>query len=280
MFFKMLKKDLKDNIGLNIVVFIFITVAAALVFLGSVQLYSGFCGKSYNEDVCKNPAAEFIFRTGVDNHEEKTAYSEDVIKNSVSFVNEVLAEEGKPPIDGFEYKKHLMLDGWTIVFENYEEKSGYDWYLTPLPQNANLIYDIDNKPFYVENGKIAVPRKLADRAGAKIGDKVKFTAEDGYIFEFEISHLTKDPVSDTLYWYRFVISDADFEYLMKHSCNLYTSFSFFSPDDTDTYYMLLSYFLNYDVKVKARPLDDRYTDSSTFNYIITVFIMLISIFMM
>lgn len=279
MFFKMLKKDLKDNIGLNIVVFIFITVAAALVFLGSVQLYSGFWGKTYNEDVCKNPAAEFIFRTGVDNHKEKTAYAEDVIKNSVSFVNEMLAEEGKPSIDGFEYEKHLMLDGWTIDFENHEEKSGYDWYLTTLPQNANLIYDIDNKTFYVENGKIAVPRKLADIAGAKIGDKVKFTAEDGYIFEFEISHLTKDPVSDILYWYRFVISDADFEYLMKHSCRLYTSFSFFSPEDTNTYYMLLSYFLNYDMKIKAHPLDDRYTDSSTFNYIITVFIMLISFFM-
>lgn len=279
MFFKMLKKDLKDNVGLNIVVFIFITVASALVFLGSVQLYSGFWGKTYNEDVCKNPAAEFIFRTGVDNHKEKTAYAEDVIKNSVSFVNEMLAEEGKPSIDGFEYEKHLMLDGWTIDFENHEEKSGYDWYLTTLPQNANLIYDIDNKPFYVENGKIAVPRKLADRAGAKIGDKVKFTAEDGYIFEFEISHLTKDPVSDILYWYRFVISDADFEYLMKHSYKLYTSFSFFSPEDTNTYYMLLSYFLNYDMKIKARPLDDRYTDSSTFNYIITVFIMLISFFM-
>lgn len=280
MFFKMLKKDLKDNIGLNIVIFIFITAAAALVFLGSVQLYSGFIGENYNKEVCKTPFIEITFMTGVENNTEKTAHSEEIIKNSADCANNELTAEGMPPFDEIKYEKNLMLGAGSIDFNDYDEVSGYDWYLTPLPLNANLIYDIEDKPFYVENGKIAVPRKIADAAGAGIGDKLKFTAQDGYIFEFEISHLTKDPTSDILYRYRFVISDADFEFLMKHSYEIFTAFSFFSPADISMYDTLVPYLLiGDDTLLSAVPIDYGYTDSSTFNYIITVFIMLISIFL-
>ena len=38
MFFKMLKSDLKRKKGLNVILFIFITVASVLVFAGAVEI--------------------------------------------------------------------------------------------------------------------------------------------------------------------------------------------------------------------------------------------------
>ena len=53
MFFRMLKNDLKAKKGLNLIVFIFMIAAAALVFVGTVQLYAVITGSSYTDRMCK-----------------------------------------------------------------------------------------------------------------------------------------------------------------------------------------------------------------------------------
>ena len=52
MFWKMLKSDLKQKKGLSIVLFLFITVASVLVFVGGVQIYQFFTGSERNDTAC------------------------------------------------------------------------------------------------------------------------------------------------------------------------------------------------------------------------------------
>ena len=54
MFWKMLKSDLKQKKGLSIVLFLFITVASVLVFVGGVQIYQFFTGSERNDTACKS----------------------------------------------------------------------------------------------------------------------------------------------------------------------------------------------------------------------------------
>ena len=53
MFFKMLKNDLRQKKALNFVLFLFITIAAMLVFVSSVQLHEYITGNERNRDACK-----------------------------------------------------------------------------------------------------------------------------------------------------------------------------------------------------------------------------------
>ena len=60
MFFKMLKKDLKCKKGLNVILFIFITVASVLVFAGSVEIFSYLTGEKRMAEMCNTCSLEMI----------------------------------------------------------------------------------------------------------------------------------------------------------------------------------------------------------------------------
>ena len=53
MFRKMLKNDLRQKRGLSIVLFLFITAASVLVFVGGVQIYQFFTSTERNKTACK-----------------------------------------------------------------------------------------------------------------------------------------------------------------------------------------------------------------------------------
>ena len=59
MYFRMLKKDLKDKVALNIVLFIFMIIAAALLVTSAGFIYTFFIGTNETYDKCKT--SDFIF---------------------------------------------------------------------------------------------------------------------------------------------------------------------------------------------------------------------------
>ena len=60
MFFKMLKSDLKRKKGLNVILFIFITIASVLVFVGAVEIFSTLTADSITDEYCKASDATAI----------------------------------------------------------------------------------------------------------------------------------------------------------------------------------------------------------------------------
>lgn len=202
MFFKMLKNDLKYKKGLNIIIFIFIVIASVLVFVGSVQIYSTLSKDRTTEEVCRpsNVIMGVIkqYSTEIDGYKK----IEPVLDKS-SWVASW-------------HKTRMNRVGYTSMdFPGYDENEGNlqnrVQFLTTIPLEGDYVYGLDDQPFYVENGHVAVSVTVRDKTGVKVGDKVKLTTVTGNVYELEISNFFKD--NSMSYMERYIVSDADYEVL-------------------------------------------------------------------
>lgn len=199
MFFKMLKNDMKQKKGLNIILFIFISVASLLVFTGAVQIYSSVTQNELKEKMCL-PSDMLLFLM------QKNDPEKDEIGDY---------------LDGHEnvtywYTTHMSRAKKNIDFPDFDEKDpkrlyNHRHYLTTLPREKDLAYDLNDEPFYVPNGCIAVPERICRITGTKVGDIIKYTTPAGNVYELEVSCIYKD--NSVVFLDRFIVSDADYEIL-------------------------------------------------------------------
>ena len=75
MFFHMLKNDLRNNKGLDLILFVFMTAACVLVFAGAAQVYSSVTGTDRTNERCKVADGAVIFTNG----EQERTYMRDKI---------------------------------------------------------------------------------------------------------------------------------------------------------------------------------------------------------
>lgn len=205
MFFKMLKNDMKQKKGLNIILFIFIIIASLLVFTGSVQIYSNVSQEKLKEKMCA-PSDMFLFLV------ERDDPDKDVIGSYLDSHENVSRW----------YIAHMSRSRSNLDFPDFDEndpKSLYSHkhYLTTLPLEKDLVYDMDNKPFYVPNGCIAIPERIRRVTGTDIGDTIRYTTPAGTVYELTVSCVYKD--NSVLYADRFIVSDADYEVLTADDAN-------------------------------------------------------------
>ncbi|MCR5249931.1 MAG: ABC transporter permease [Lachnospiraceae bacterium] len=208
MFFRMIKKDLKESKGLNVILFLFMIIVSSLAAISGFLIYVDFRGTKLTEERV-NPH-DYVCAYIERNRElELTAY-EDAVKQ-------------KYPDAKFGHIEGIRLDITNLSYEGMEED--YDrlrnslstavLFLSPQTFDMDLMYTEDNQPFYVENGNIAITGRYAALSGLKIGDKLRLTTQMGNIYELNISHITRDPSMD--YIYRFIVSEPDYEVLSKES---------------------------------------------------------------
>ena len=199
----MLKSELRHKKSLNFVLFVFISIASLLVFVSSVQIYASLIGKSKNNEYCNASDIEIICQV-----------AENDIKTEAENMKAAISAEDC--ITDCQLSYMVMADNNQVEFTDREQKSLLDVtdsyaYICPQPRVKDLVYDTGDKPFYVENGTIAVNVRLKSMTGLKIGDRIRFTSDSGNIYEFTVSHFFKEPISD--YFCRFIISDGDYEQL-------------------------------------------------------------------
>lgn len=202
MFFTMLKNDLKQNKGLNLILFLFMTAAAALVFISSVQLYSELTGRKRTNDICRLPDTLLLSDSGAGGRAEKDRQ-----------IRQLLNEESN--VRGYAVSEVIRLRWQLIDFADFSAEDCDNFYysthlLSKMPRDADLVYDINDKPFYVESGTIALPLALRDMTGAKTGDTLRLTTEKGSVYEFRIARFYKENFDQKL---RYLVSDADYELL-------------------------------------------------------------------
>ena len=262
MFFRMLKNDLKTKKGLNLILFIFMIAASALVFVGTVQLYSVITGSSYTDRMCK--ACNSYFYTQKKNEEK---------------AREVL--DGHPLVKDYTISYGSSVNAALIDFDNYEELED-DYFFSRMhvivkqPRESDLVYDINDKPFYVEDGTIVLPRKIAEHAGASIGDKVRITTHYGNTYEFTIANFYKEVTYARM---RYIISDADYEVLSKELLNQVICME---VNTVDAEYATLEA-IQYDLMEEGVPASwvsrNGLSDDEMMIYILAAFILVCSLFM-
>lgn len=199
---RILKKDLKKRKAINIILFLFITIAT--VFLAS----------SVSNILVVTPAVDYYM---------EYASVPDVYFNIVDTEEEKKVDRwldsGKAKIDT--YGKSTMLTmGDKDVSRVAGGKSrqfktgGTDIYLGAVEKEYCKVFDLDGKPFALARGEIALTKAAMDRNKLQIGDTLILRGGE-LEKKFTIKEATKDAAfgSDMVGMTRLIINQADLDQL-------------------------------------------------------------------
>lgn len=269
MYFKMLKHDLKRKKGLNIILFLFMTFASLLVFVGAVQIISNLTHRKTAETFCRT--SDVLLMPGQSDltfGQQEQALSRLLAPNEnvVDWSTEKMLRIGSAAMD---YPDH-----------DEEERPVYNYkyqFLCAMPREHDLVYDLADQPFYVPNGSIAVPIDVCNVTGVGIGDTIRYTSPYGNTYELTVSTVFKD--NSLPFVMRFIVSDADYEVLAADAVRSPAMFCIrmrnSTNDDIDSLMRCI------EDEVSAYVLADAYSvsDDDVMRKIISVFIVIISIFL-
>lgn len=274
MFWKMLKSELKHNKGLNAVLLIFMITASVLVFAGAVQIHSYFTGYERTVKQC----ASSDFKMIIDSRRSRIGSRRDAA-NEVFGQSEYIRSFSRLEMTEF-YNTQIDFDG--IDEQKTPAFSDKSHYLTTMPKESDLVFDLDDQPFTVPDGCAALPVALKSITGAKVGDTFRITTEMGYIYELTVCGFFKDQLD---YRMRYIVSDADYAVISAECYTVTDLYSLFlNPDAPGVYdYTAVSEKLETALKEKDVSPRSAYfgnmTDESVMTMIVSVFVLLISIFM-
>lgn len=201
MFFRMLRHDLREKKGLNVILFLFMIAASVLVFISAAQIYSSFTGYARTREACKIADGALIANNGAGNRQSQRETVTGYLDSYENVADYVLQERVSLKAAGMDFAHFEESESESFLKKTY--------YLMPQPKDVNLAYDTSDQPFYLKNGQIAVPQNIQILTGAKTGERLRITTDLGNIFEFEIAVFYKR----TDNWNRFLITQADFEAL-------------------------------------------------------------------
>ena len=270
MFFKMLKKDLKKKKGLNVILFIFMTVASILVVASAIQVYAHLAGKGRTFELCNSSDLVLVNQSSVRDREKDE-------KKILEWLN------SKSEVEKISTGEMISFVSTNIDFEHYEEDLNASFFelshfVTKQSFEQNLTYDLEDNPFYVENGCIAIPQNIKDMTGVSIGDKVRLTTQMGYTYEFTVSQFFKDPMP--LAYQRYLLSDADYEVISKQSPIKSDTFELKLTEGTEPFLLLYDYAKQNMGILNTFAVQENQSDESyIIMYVVSVFMVMLSIFM-
>ena len=199
MYLRMLKKDLKDKIGLNIVLCIFMILAAILIVMSAGFIYTFIAGIDDTYEKCNTSDIMFLVDKSISDEEGQRKVIEDLLMDygnmaEISISERIVLSTSRLEFEGIDRR------GVTNLYEN-------TFMISPVSRNQNIPYDQNNKTFVLSDGCVALSEVMANNAGAKIGDKFRLTTDMGNIYEFTVSHIFKDP--STALMFKVLFSDGD-----------------------------------------------------------------------
>ena len=106
----------------------------------------------------------------------------------------------------------LRIGSSAMDYPDHDEKENpvytYKYqFLSAMPKEHDLVYDLADQPFYVPNGSIAIPVSVSNLTGTGIGDTIRYTSPYGNTDELTVSTIFKDNALPLTI--RFIVSDAD-----------------------------------------------------------------------
>ena len=281
MFFRMLKKDLKDSKGLNVILLLFMIIVSTLASAGGLLQLENTRGIAVS---CKRTNASDVSIVYAPEADEVDTGPTHLI----TVIHEML------PDAKVSWQTIIPISASNFDFTGKDD-AGFrgmttNYYLSTQPMEMDLVYDEKNRPFYVENGHIAVTRQFARSTGIKVGDDFFITTQMGQTYRFEVSAIAKDPTKE---WEtRFILSDADFAAIRSECpyCRqwVYVQDSSLHADSiTDSRASFYAFFreLSKDISVKQQlrtlsPNCHMFSNTSMISMIVFIFVMVAALFML
>lgn len=269
MYFKMLKHDLKRKKGLNIILFLFMTFASLLVFVGAVQIVSNLTHRKTAETLCRT--SDVLLVPG---QSELTLEAQEQALDRLLKPNENVVD--------WSTEKMLRIGSGAMDYPDHDEEEhpvyNYKYQiLCAMPKEHDLVYDLADQPFYVPNGSIAIPVNVSNLTGTGIGDTIRYTSPYGNTYELTVSNIFKD--NSLPFTIRFIVSDADYEVLAADAVR--SSEMFCIRMQNSSYDEIDGLIRSIEDEVNAYVLADAYSvsDDDVMIKIISVFIIIISVFL-
>ncbi len=271
MFFKMLKSDLKRKKGLNVILFIFICAASILVFSGSVQIFSNFTREATAKRLCKSSDTQFWLLSERFTEEDLSSRISEALKKEPDVTDWSTTKIAKISETAIEYPHNDLHENRYMFMLKFQG-------LTTMPREHDLVYDLNDRPFCVPNGCIAIPIEVQSTLGVKVGDKVKYTKPTGEVYELEICSIFKDNMDSNVV--RYIVSDADYEVLTENHINSYIVYNIQMKDaNEESIADLKERLYKQDVPVLSIVSSSSMNDDVIFMEIISVFVIIVSVFL-
>ena len=219
MFLRILLNDLKRKKTMNIVVFLFITMATMFLASSCSNLVSVTGALDYFMEISKVPD---YFAVVI---EEENAHEIDDYLEGCDLLTE--------------YEKiqsiNIMRDDFYIIEENGNLKDyniGNTIVVQPSYDSFMKVFDEDGELLQLETGEIALPNAEVEDRDLKIGDRLQITIGE-VTQEFTLAIIMKDVTfgSKMIGFKRAVISDVDYEKFQQQENMVYTNLYCVNSED-------------------------------------------------
>lgn len=225
MFFRILKNELKRKRTMNIVLFLFITMATMFLASSVSNLLTVTGAVDYFIEISNVPDC-FAIALGEAETDSIEAYLQD---------SELVTDY--EVIDAFNITNERI----TIVESASGEKAKYERTNTlcvhPVTDNFLKVFDQEGEPIQLKEGEIAFTRLEAEENNLQVGDKVKIQIGE-VTQEFTIAVITKDVVFGTamMGFKRIMVTQEDFLRFANQENLIYTRIYSVNYTDKDTFY--------------------------------------------
>ncbi len=202
-YLRMLKKDLTDKVGLNIILCIFMILSATLLVMSAGFVYTFLAGINDTYEKCNTSDIIFVVDRSVSSDEEQKEVIGEFLSrypdmNDISISEKILARTNR------------------LEFTNVDRRTVSNLYernflISTVGTEQNLAYDLNDHLFTLENGCVAISQVMSNDAHTGIGDTLTITTDMGNIYRFTVSVIYKDPSTSMMN--KILFSDEDYKTL-------------------------------------------------------------------
>ena len=191
--------------GLNIILCIFMIIAATLLVMSVGFMYTLGAGIDITYEKCNSSDVLFTVSKSISDEEGQRKVLDELLRSD-------------PLIGDIDVSERVIVNTSRFEFEGVDRRAVSNLYenqviISPVSHRQNIPYDINDSLLTLADGCVAIPQHIANNAGSKPGDSLRLTTDMGNIYEFTISHIYKDPSSFSIY--KILFSDNDYEKLME-----------------------------------------------------------------
>ncbi len=215
MYLRMLKRDLSDKVGLNVILFIFMIIAATLIVISSGFIYTFISGIDRSYEKCHTSDFILLIDKSMTDYEGQKKAITDFLRKDPN-VDEIIITE-RP----FIRTSHLEFEGVNkkSVTGLYESEC---MLLPVVKEGQNIPCDLNDESFALKDGCVALPQYIAAHAKAKVGDKFSITTDMGNTYEFRVQFIFKDPATAMIN--KILLSDSDYKAIESEFPSLVSSY--------------------------------------------------------
>ena len=204
MLYRILKKDLLRRKGVNVILFLFITIATIFLASSVNNILVVSSAISYYMEFSGVPDVNFILKG--DTEKEKT---------------EEWLDDGAKDVKEYGDSSMIALNDQNMkIIKNGKKKeyaaAGTSVYLAAAGMEYCKVFDLDGKPFSLKKGEAALTRDAMERNHLESGDKISISVGKTER-KLTVSEQIKDAAfgSDMVGMNRIIVSEEDYETFLK-----------------------------------------------------------------